>query len=172
MGLLPFAVLFLPAGAARVSTPTAPHAVSRAPLRPFSSKDPPPRQPYPPFAGGRSRGFASASGENPQAVRGRRSCQVTTARSCLELCLLQVFGDRPAHVNHPPDNRPSSAWRKWVARSHSHHPSPETASGSNPLMGLCRCFGKIAGCPLRSFRDSIRRRNPPPALQRLKEADA
>lgn len=42
LGLMSFAVLLLPAGARGVSTGAAPRAVSRAPPRPFSSRDQPP----------------------------------------------------------------------------------------------------------------------------------
>jgi hypothetical protein len=102
---IPFAVLFLFAGA-RVFPPERPHLPFRVPRLDRFRRGISRPTITPTFAGGRSRGFAAAPGENPRAVRSCRSCDVTTGRCCHGLCLLQVFGDLvgPARFRsaHPP----------------------------------------------------------------------
>jgi len=44
----------------------------------------------------------------------------STRRCCLELCLLQVFGDQLAHVNFHTCNQPDAIWLKWVASASIH----------------------------------------------------
>jgi hypothetical protein len=90
--------------------PSGPTCRFACPLRPFSSKDWPSTF-QPTFADSQSRDVASASGENPSAVR---TCPSRARRSCLELCLSQVFGDRSAHVKRHSRNRSSALGRNGL----------------------------------------------------------
>jgi len=80
------------------------------PLRPFSSKDWPTNFPThfrrQPITGHRL-GFWGEPVGSPRV-------SIATRRSCLELCLSQVFGDRPAHVKHHSRNRSSALGRSGL----------------------------------------------------------
>jgi len=131
---MPFAVLLLSAGA-RVFPPERPHLPFCVPRLDRFRRGINRPTITPTFAGGRSRGFVAAPGENPRAVRSCRSCERSTGRCCHGLCLLQVFGDLvgPARFRsaHPPAEQDSTrCFAQHVLRSNGRPAIASSASGS------------------------------------------